>query len=58
MLPWVIKRPRSISMTLTSTSIALGQFMGFEQVAKFHQGGGIGHAGAAQINAHEVAQSS
>ena len=32
--------------------------MGFEEVAKSHQGGGIGYAGAAQINAHEVAQCS
>ena len=28
------------------------------ELAKSHQGGGIGHAGAAQINAHEVAQCS
>ena len=30
--------------------------MGFKQVTKSHQSGGIGNAGAAQINTHEAAQ--
>jgi len=34
----------------------LGQVVGFQQMAKSHQRGGIGHALLAQVNVHKVAQ--